>query len=30
MKNEGVLNVSNNLTMNYKIVVHDFHGNQNI
>jgi len=30
MKNEGVLNVSNNLTMSYKVVVHDFHGNQNI
>jgi len=30
MKNDGILNVSSNLTMNYKIVVHDFHGNQNI
>lgn len=30
MKNEGFLTISNNLTMNYKIVVHDFHGNQNI
>ncbi|MES2813127.1 MAG: M23 family metallopeptidase [Bacteroidota bacterium] len=30
VKNEGVLNVSNNFTMNYKIVVHDFHGNKNI
>ncbi|MBP9793530.1 MAG: M23 family metallopeptidase [Flavobacterium sp.] len=30
MKNQGILDISNNLTMNYKIVVHDFHGNQNI
>lgn len=29
VKNEGILNVSSNFTMNYKIVVHDFHGNQN-
>lgn len=29
MKNNGILPVSSNMTMNYKIVVHDFHGNQN-
>lgn len=30
MKNQGILNVSSNFTMNYKIVIHDFHGNQSI
>lgn len=30
MKNEGLVNVSSNFTMNYKIVLQDFHGNKSI
>jgi murein DD-endopeptidase MepM/ murein hydrolase activator NlpD len=30
MKNSGIINLSNNFTLYYKIVLHDFHGNQSI
>jgi murein DD-endopeptidase MepM/ murein hydrolase activator NlpD len=29
-KNNGIVDVSSNFTMNYKIVLHDFHGNETI
>ena len=29
-KNNGIIDVSSNFTMNYKIVLHDFHGNETI